>query len=425
MPMWLLITLGAIAQIMVVALAFYFMRTRPRRERTKRAIEDRREKKGLPDQDEAETDDIVGEDVKVHDWFYFTVLFILYVLPLEFALLTALGLTGARPGPAYAVAGLSLLHLAASVRFVKPDRISAIEIFTIPAFETSFQVVVSPLGLAVLTRMPRGIQQRDVPGSPERVYREDDKKYTKERKLEGFVLPMRITTGPASKDEQDRLSPLNRQLTLEFIITPRWRIVNPFQFVVNIGSIEEVWKQMMDRSQTFLTNACSSRSAAGVYRELEKIKDELQDTLQQAVESWGIKIISLDFKSPDPSHTLNRALRDVSMAEARAQEVRVAADAAAYQTVQAGQADATAAAVGITARGTATKQAADESGLTPAQILAGDIAREVIKPTDKVILGADGLAQAVASGTALVNAMNAPRPTMPPAPSPAPSQAAA
>jgi regulator of protease activity HflC (stomatin/prohibitin superfamily) len=356
--------------------------------------------------------------VTVHVWLYFATLALLYIvvpglLPLQKAL--GANVSDTAINLMYIV---SALHFAASIRFVSPQYQSAIQILTFPALETRWLLIIRPLGFSTLTLLPRKVIQRDIPGPPEKIHYKDDKDYTPELKAAGVVLPIRVTTGPPSDNAEDKKSPINYQLTLEWILTPRLEFIKLFQFIVKMdGNISELWRILQDTAQDKLTEECAKRSAAGIIRELTLIKKAIRNELQSTVANWGIYIEDLDMKSPDLSHPLSTALRDLAKADTKARQTRLDASARAFEVETVGEAQAKADAAGIRERGRADKEVATMLGVDPVQVLAATVAERTVGRAGTVIaFGANGLTESIAAGAAIVNAMGrgSPSPTPPP-----------
>ncbi len=229
------------------------------------------------------------------------------------------------------VVTLQLLHLGLSLKTVAPNETGGMLFFGRPTERAKPGLVLVPLGLIQLLKLPRNPNQVQFPGNPEEIYRDGDKEYFKlspdERKR--LVLPIRaLTKGPdadASGKEQDIL---DTQMTIEPTFVVRWTIDETFWvFLIRIGEVDEANRQMRDSGEKVVIQEIAKRTLRELAAQIGEVSEALRSDLERATEDWGISIDEASMLSPDIGKDVNKALQGITIAKAAATSTVVAAEA--------------------------------------------------------------------------------------------------
>jgi regulator of protease activity HflC (stomatin/prohibitin superfamily) len=261
--------------------------------------------------------------------------------------------------------------------------------------------------------------------------------------LRGEVRPIRIMTGPPEPGDENEV--LGERTAPEFTFSVRWRVHEKgfFELALNLpggtdwkNKIFHVRKYMRDTAEGLLNLEVTSRSPVKVVAEQRQIGEKLKAALERAFSRYALEIEEVLLQSPDFGVGINHALARVIEARGEAKETRTKADGKSYETAKLSEGAATAAvnaaeaestrlrvvsegqkdadlnaAVGreaaLAAEGTGRKRAAEALGMEGAHYMALEQAPEILG--DKtVILGAEGVAQALGIGAAVQAATKPP-----------------
>lgn len=307
----------------------------------------------------------------------------------------------------YWLGALALAYDIASIKSVQTDEIAGITVLERPAVETDAGVKFAPLGLTELHRVPRGLQEDQLPSDPENISKKPDN----EEFDKTMFKPMRITTaGPApGSDDSDML---DVRLTLEPTAAVVWQVREKgfFEFFINIDG--KNWpqkrafllKQMRDTVEAQLVIEFGKHTAGELYKNIETITETIREALANKMETWGITICSLTLQNLGPDHATNTAMGLVPQARAKRTAMIHEAEGEQKSTVMRAQGQADAAKIAAAARevtlaaeGKGTMEAAKALGMSGADYTASLVAREALGKGD-VILGLEGLAQVVGLG---------------------------
>lgn len=287
---------------------------------------------------------------------------------------------------------VSVVWPTLSVYVIKIDENAAVTFLGSPVESVGPGLKFYPWLLFKVERFSRSVQQRQFPGDPEKVFGGDDK----DSLPEGMVRPLRITTGEPKRGGK---SPLDVQLVLEFLYFLRIQITDPLVFKIQFGSIEEFWRQIRDTGDRVLTKKVSATPGASqLIANIDTIMEELEESFKKITEKGGVGVVETGLSSPNISHALAQAIRDIGAARARADITKIAADAEQIRLTKEGKGHAAAEEALI---------AAIERGLADASegTIATYAGKQVL--SDKAtVLGTDGIAQAFGLGKAIVRGEN-------------------
>lgn len=192
-----------------------------------------------------------------------------------------------------------------------------------------------PWLLMQIEKAPRIRQQRAAPGEPEQIFNGDDKLPLPK----GMVRPIRITNRAPKAGETGHL---DVQATSAWTFYVQFQILDIIGFFAEVGSFENAWKMIEDTGKAVLAEFAADRTLNGMIVDLPKINEELDDRIRTLTNKWHMEIFEAKAPSPDVSHELAVAMRDLPVARLVGEQTRVRADANAYETERSGLATAVA-----------------------------------------------------------------------------------
>lgn len=298
------------------------------------------------------------------------------------------------------ILNLQALWIALSIRYLRVDEAGLILFWGTALKEVRRGLRLVPAGLCQLERVSTAAQQDQFPADPELIQKTDDEVPLEQVTIErdgqrmtvSKVRPIRITTAAPKDIHKGQI--LNVQMTTEWTFWVLWRIKGTLAFILNAqGDMDVVRKQMRDSGESCLVNEVKERVPLELISEFDKIQEELQKGIATAVKRWGIEILAVGMTAPDLNHEVAKALRNIPIVRAEAEQTRTTADATAYKIAKEGEGTAEARRLLLAKEGIGLEEAARAAGLTTEQYLQALVARETIGEGD-VILGAEGIAQA-------------------------------
>lgn len=343
-------------------------------------------------------------------------------------------------------------YALASFRFwetIGPDKIGFRQFFGKPAGEIRAGLPIVPPGLFTLKVFERTIQQKEYPAEADMIYRGEMKdpkelpegmkppvrqafrtsiteKQAREFFGDGNVGPKESlyeVVNPHNKKEEitfndsvpgDGLS--KKRVTAEVYPVLRWRIYNVENFVANMGSKEEVEKQIEDEIFSVLNRICQQISLAQALQNQQWLNAILFHAVATRIEAknvdgewrsdeWGIQLESVYIKYSHLSHGLNQSIANASQATFTAQETITLASAEKTKLEKEGAGAAKAAKAlahgEIAGLGDGLIAAATATGMTPEQIAATKVAGQIADGGNTIILGEQGLSQVLGAATAV------------------------
>ncbi len=223
----------------------------------------------------------------------------------------------------------------------------------------------------------RLIHRWEFPADPQNIFRGDT-----EVVPEGKFPPIRITSAQEPGDNA-----LNRRVTYEATPIVTLAISNYPRFLRKIGRLEgrpgenSARSQIEDVAVSLLNTYLPKKTADWVLKNKEEVDAELTRTLIRETSNWGV-IVGGTVKTFGFNHSLNDALTGVAEAEL---------NAAAAKSEGVGEGDRRREFVTREAQGVAA--AAGQLGLQPVDYFAAQVARDVAKDGNAIIVGVDGLTQ--------------------------------
>lgn len=296
---------------------------------------------------------------------------------------------------------------------IQTSEFAGISALEVPAREVKSGLVYAPRWLTEVDRFPRAIQQSQFPGEPEQIAKVSDEEA--DRMRSDLLRPIRITSG-GPDGESDKDDPLNARITFEPTFTVEWQVESDkadegfYQFFQNIPGegweekYHNVLKMMRDVGQHALAEEMPQHSAAWSIKNVEKLSRRVQTEIVEASHTYGITVCQVHVLGIEPNHATNTALAKIPQAKADAIAVGISAQARKGQLIVESEGAAQARFNELKAEGDGVKAAAEAVGISPAEYRAGEIAPKILG--DKaVILGGNGIAEAVAIGKTVVEGM--------------------
>ncbi len=284
---------------------------------------------------------------------------------------------------------LTIFYIILSIKIVHEEEIGGIILLGEPIEDAEAGPHLVPFLFAKVRRFPRGVIQQEIPGEPNEIWHEKGFPPADSK----LVPPIRVTTGEDTKSTD----PLDRRMTLEPTATNRFRINSVTKFLSTVVTLEEAKRQVFDVVVAFLSKEFAQRTPRTILRDLSVISGALDAEVNTLVTSWGLDSEGTQVKLVDLPRTVSEALRDVPASTLQKTATITRAEAEKQKRKLEGQGTAQAEQSLIEARGKGIKNAAELTGLTPANILAAETVQASLgKAGDRaVVLGAGGISEAM------------------------------
>lgn len=307
------------------------------------------------------------------------------------------------------------LHIALSWQILDANDRGGIFFLGIPLKEAWVGPNFVMLGFMTLGRLAREPHQKHFPDEPDMIHHGDDKDELplttdSHGNVRRKVRPIRIVSGgPRPTSEYD--SPLNIQMTTKFNGTARFYIEDFFAFWVQFPgeSAEEKFaeadRQLEDTFVRTVKREWQKRPIGLIITDDDEIHDKVVEDLEKQTKSWGIRFEAVNLYSPDLSHDLSKELTRIGEATAKMHQTKTNADAARYQTEQAGIADAASKLARENADTDAAAYRSEKLGMTGREVIGLEAASDILNPRDKFFFGANALGEAVGVGTTLLDSL--------------------
>jgi hypothetical protein len=308
---------------------------------------------------------------------------------------------------------LGVFHFVTGIRIAGIEEIVGAYIFGFPTIKVSGGVIVAPLGVFGISRDKYHTLEVEFPAEPQNIWRGD-----KELCPPGKKPPIRIPFSDPHGDYPFGITnagiregdPLHRRSTNEVTFITRWRILDPFNLRRNIGTQEMAIDQMEDIGVSFLNEVLTKMPLSVALFNLATINIHFEIRMRQKTRHWGIEIVDCRIKTIDLSHDLNSSIQEMSENDAKAQGAILLAQGEKAKRTLEGQGTAAAAQAlakaQLDGRTDGLTRMRAELKLKSAAILAADVARDIGQsPSDKIILGIGGLAEALGAGAAIAGAL--------------------
>lgn len=209
------------------------------------------------------------------------------------------------------------LYTIFSFKIVGPTELAAILFFGRPIKSVSSGLIFVPLGICQLAKETRLTIQDEIPADPEHIFRGDG------ATPPNMFPPIRIPFN----DRPEGDDPLSRRITAEIVPVIRWRIKDYICFLTTIGSRQEAKRQMEDATVGLCMRELPHKTVAEALIGLKDFNIELQKTIEEMVEKWGIHTETAQIKQINFHHALNDSISSVPEAEFKAKATVKTAEA--------------------------------------------------------------------------------------------------
>lgn len=255
--------------------------------------------------------------------------------------------------------------------------------------------------LMQLLKAPRDVQEFQCPDEPENVFKGDDK----EPLPPGMVRAIRAVTRAPLPTEKDMLD-VRMTLDINFVI--QYVIEHIFAFKSNFGgSIANVQRQMRDVGERTIAEEITRNTPASFIAKLPDTNDHLAAKVEERFLNSGVRIISAYLISPDISHKVSGALADIPVARAKAVQTEINAGAEEIKRTKEGAGTANAELALLTARAKGEKEIKNALGITDGNaVLASEAVRNILEKTDVLVMGGEGMRDAMGLVKAAQSALN-------------------
>lgn len=313
----------------------------------------------------------------------------------------------------------TLVYILLSLRFdklVNADQVGVRLLFGQATDLVQPGLPVVPPFIFSLERLPINVQQLELPGEPEDIYRGEMKE--REPLPEGMVPPIRIpfrtsiTKEEAERIFKDRFSVKvhgatiefdpevpddglsNRRVTAEVVLVIRYRIKDAISFIRVIGSIDEANRQIEDAAIALVNRIYTKMSLAQALNNLEWMSAILYQEVVRITsfvegksESWGLDIENTPVKLIELNHALNSAIGGANQATFRKQETITDAEAEKKKRLLEGQGAGMGERALLAGRTAGFKKMADDLDVDAAIVVGSEMARNITdNPGQKTII---------------------------------------
>lgn len=275
-----------------------------------------------------------------------------------------------------------VLYTIASFRKIGPTELGARLFFGKPIDQVSSGFVFVPFGIFSLEIAPAVFIQEELPSDPENIFRGEG------TIPEGKFPPIRIPFGLPTEENDD---PYDHRMTQEVVPVITWRIVDFVKFLTTVGNVKDAKKQMEDTAVAMLTEAFAKITPAVALKEMETHSQNLNNSINDIVDDWGIELKSARIKAINFNHELNTAILGIPQATVKAKAAIITAEADKRKAILAGEGKGGAEKAELSGRSAGTKKMMDDLGLSANAILAAETARAITNnPGQKTIIAGSG-----------------------------------
>ena len=271
-----------------------------------------------------------------------------------------------------------------------------------------------PLGLLALLKEKRIIRDFLFPGPQEKIFRLTTEQAKKREDGENIPLdkegkplmvkPIFITTGKPRGDVSDKSDTLDRQFTIDVSWFIQLRMSDKhggiFRIYRNIGRGEDAWEQaenlIKEQGVRALRGIFTTLTPATIIANEKLVSDVFALILTEIMMRRGFQVMDGGITDLNISHETNIALQE---AQTRAPLKKLAtiieAEGERDRLTEIGKGVAEAERLRLVALGEGYKRIRDATGVSGEAALASETAKIVLANSDTVLIGTDGLREAL------------------------------
>jgi regulator of protease activity HflC (stomatin/prohibitin superfamily) len=314
------------------------------------------------------------------------------------------------------ISGAYILSSLRIDKLVNADQIGVRLLFGAPTDLVHPGLPVVPPFIFTLERLPILVQQLELPGEPEDIFRGEMK--TREPLPDGMVPPIRIPFRTSITEEEarrifgdnysvdidgntlyfDHVVPddglSNRRITAEVVLVIRYRIQDAISFIRAIGSLEEANRQIEDTAISLVNRIFTKMSLAQALNNLEWMSAMLFREVERRTglvegksASWGLDIENANVKLIELHHDLNTAIGDANEATFRKQSTITDAEAEQVKRYLEGKGAGQGERELLAGRTAGFKKMVKTLGVNPEIVIGSEMARNITdNPGQKTII---------------------------------------
>ena len=314
------------------------------------------------------------------------------------------------------VLATQLAWLIGSIRMFDVTEVAVIVLYGLPMITVRRGPKLLIFGLFQSKTFEARVYNNQYPAEPELIQKTNDKEPLAVIQVtnsdgtvreERMVRPIRITTAKPKKQEGnsefiEEVDILNSQMTVEFTFWVRWIVDDPLNLLINAGGdLDEVVKQMRDIGESLLNLEVTQLTPSELVSGFAELQRKLGKAITDQIGNWGISVLTVGLTAPDINHEVASALRDIVTAKAVARKTVIDSEAKATELANIGKGEGKAQEEKLAGEGRGYKRAAAFIGIDAEAMLQAQVARDTVGEAD-LVLGADGLAQALGIGKKLL-----------------------
>ncbi|HQI25851.1 MAG TPA: SPFH domain-containing protein [Candidatus Paceibacterota bacterium] len=280
------------------------------------------------------------------------------------------------------------IYTVASLRFVKKDEIGGILFLEKPVRQVGPGVQFAPLGIMSVTTVPSTAIDIQIPGPREKAWAEESVP------PEGFFIPARVTF----KREPGTDDPLNERVTAEMYFFVRLKIKDVLKFWPNLGSVEELEKEITQTVIATATEVLTQKTVAEALQSFAEVNESIKKAIEELVgerssdpNGWGIDLLNAQMLPIGFNHDLNKAISGLPKATLTAKATEEEARGTKQKLILEGEGNASAQKNLLLAEVEALTQKKTSMGVEGGDLLALDALAEGLKAGQVIISGDIGL----------------------------------
>jgi len=280
------------------------------------------------------------------------------------------------------------IYTVASLRFVKKDEIGGILFLEKPVRQVGPGVQFAPLGIMSVTTVPSTAIDIQIPGPREKAWAEESVP------PEGFFIPARVTF----KREPGTDDPLNERVTAEMYFSVRLKIKDVLKFWPNLGSVEELEKEITQTVIATATEVLTQKTVAEALQSFAEVNESIKKAIEELVgerssdpNGWGIDLLNAQMLPIGFNHDLNKAISGLPKATLTAKATEEEARGTKQKLILEGEGNASAQKNLLLAEVEALTQKKTSMGVEGGDLLALDALAEGLKAGQVIISGDIGL----------------------------------
>ncbi|HQJ84098.1 MAG TPA: SPFH domain-containing protein, partial [Candidatus Paceibacterota bacterium] len=211
---------------------------------------------------------------------------------------------------------------------------------------------------------------------------------------EGFFIPARVTF----KREPGTDDPLNERVTAEMYFFVRLKIKDVLKFWPNLGSVEELEKEITQTVIATATEVLTQKTVAEALQSFAEVNESIKKAIEELVgerssdpNGWGIDLLNAQMLPIGFNHDLNKAISGLPKATLTAKATEEEARGTKQKLILEGEGNASAQKNLLLAEVEALTQKKTSMGVEGGDLLALDALAEGLKAGQVIISGDIGL----------------------------------